>query len=370
PAPGLPLPGNPAPRHVHPRRPPEGGRLCGAGTATRGSRTALPAGGCRPRAPPAVRRPHALGPGMRRPRPAATDAADARRRLTSPAGRRRQLHLFMRRSPMPAPTPDFAARLLGRERYLFLEEQAADADRLFLKLVVVLAAISVGIAAFTGHWGAALWVSLPTVAFAAAQVHFFLGTRLSRISIALAMMALSAALIHQSNGMTEAHFGVIMLIALLLYYRDWLPIVVAAAAIAVHHVAFFFMQRAGLPFPVYPPGAGFGIVLLHAAYVTVETVLLTVMAVQMRRQLLSLGYGPRRLARLANDVAQEQPVPAEVAAMDFPPASLASALVTMSGQLMSRLQSGHAVSREHLRIRAALDSVTTNVMVTDASRRI
>src|SRR5690606_33316263 len=74
--------------------------------------------------------------------------------------------------------------------------------------------------------------------------------------------------------------------------------------------------------------------------------------------------------RLANDVAQEQPVPAEVAAMDFPPASLASALVTMSGQLMSRLQSGHEASREHLRIRAALDSVTTNVMVTDASRRI
>src|SRR5690606_12805728 len=220
--------------------------------------------------------------------------------------------------------PDFAARLLGRERYLFLEEQAADADRLFLKLVVVLAAISVGIAAFTGHWGAALWVSLPTVVFAAAQVHFFLGSRLSRISIALAMMALSAALIHQSNGMTEAHFGVIMLIALLLYYRDWVPIVVAAAAIAVHHLVFFFLQRAGLPFPVYPAGSGFGIVLLHAGYVVTETVLLSMMAVQMRRQLMYLGYGPRRLAKLAGDVAAERPVPADSAAVEAPPGALAS----------------------------------------------
>ncbi|ADV27310.1 methyl-accepting chemotaxis sensory transducer [Pseudoxanthomonas suwonensis 11-1] len=263
-----------------------------------------------------------------------------------------------------------ASRLVGRERYAFLAEQAAEADRLLVKLACVVGAISLGLAAWHGQWDAALMVSLPTVAFVLVQVRLFAGTRLSRVSVALALMVLAAALIHQSGGMVEAHFGVIMLIAVLLYYRDWVPIVVAAAAIAVHHLVFFFLQRAGLPFPVYPAGSGFGIVLLHAGYVVTETVLLSMMAVQMRRQLMYLGYGPRRLAKLAGDVAEERPVPADIAAMEFPPGSLASTLVAMSGQLIERLDGNRETSREYLRIRAALDSVTTNVMIADADRTI
>ncbi|MGN6225078.1 methyl-accepting chemotaxis protein, partial [Pseudoxanthomonas sp.] len=260
--------------------------------------------------------------------------------------------------------------LVGRERYAYLEELAADADRIFLWLAAALGVISLLLALRNGQWTPVLMVALPSVAVAALQARLFPGTRLSRVTMALVLMVLSAVLIHQSGGMVEAHFGVILMIALLLYYRDWVPIVVAAAAIAVHHVAFFFMQQSGWPVPVFPAGSGFGIVLLHAAYVVVETVLLVIMAVQLRRQLLWLGYGPRRLTALARDVAADKPVPEEIARMAFPPASLATALVSMSGQLQQRLHHERTAGQENLRIRTALDGVTANVMIADADRNI
>ncbi|MGS1076864.1 methyl-accepting chemotaxis protein [Pseudoxanthomonas beigongshangi] len=262
------------------------------------------------------------------------------------------------------------SRLVGRERYAYLEELAADADRIFLWLAAALGVVALLLTLRNGQWTPVLTVALPSVVVAALQTRLFPGTRLSRITMALVLMVLSAVLIHQSGGMVEAHFGVILMIALLLYYRDWVPIVVAAGAIAVHHVAFFFMQQAGWPVPVFPAGSGFGIVLLHAAYVVVETVLLVIMAVQLRRQLLWLGYGPRRLTTLAHDVAADKPVSDAIARMDFPPASLATALVSMSGQLQQRLHHERTAGQENLRIRTALDGVTANVMIADADRNI
>ena len=70
---------------------------------------------------------------------------------------------------------------------------------------------------------------------------------LTRITNALVLMALVAATIQQAHGLVEMHFGVFVILALLLYYRDWLPVVVAAGAIAVHHLAFYWLQSRGLP---------------------------------------------------------------------------------------------------------------------------
>jgi methyl-accepting chemotaxis protein len=42
--------------------------------------------------------------------------------------------------------------------------------------------------------------------------------------------------IHQAQGLLEMHFGVFVIIAFTAIYRDWVPFIVVAAAIAVHHV--------------------------------------------------------------------------------------------------------------------------------------
>ena len=45
--------------------------------------------------------------------------------------------------------------------------------------------------------------------------------------------------------MTELHFGIFVLLAVLLCYRDWSVILVAARVIAVHHLSFNYLQQWG-----------------------------------------------------------------------------------------------------------------------------
>ncbi|MET0288220.1 MAG: methyl-accepting chemotaxis protein [Pseudoxanthomonas sp.] len=261
-------------------------------------------------------------------------------------------------------------RLVGRERYAYLQRLAANADRLLVLVASALTAVS-GVLALTGHgWTAFVAVALPSLALAIVQTRLFPGTRLSRCTVALVLMVLAAALIHQSGGMIETHFGVIVLVALLLYYRDWLPIVAGAGAIAVHHVAFFFMQNAGLPVTAFLPGTGISVLLIHAAYVVGESTVLVVMAVQMRRELISLGHDPVELAQLAHAMTRDEPLPCHIARMQFPAQSLAQALVATNGALLARHDDELHLTRENLRIRTALDSVTTNVMIADEGRNI
>ena len=261
-------------------------------------------------------------------------------------------------------------QLAGHEKLPFLQVLGAEADRLFVAVTALLAVVSMAMAFNTARWLPFLTVSLPCLLVVLAQVRLLPGTRLSRCTIAMAWMALAATLIHQTGGMLETHFTAVILIALLLYYRDWLPLIVAAAAIAVHHVVFFVLQQRGLPFPVFAAGSGIGVLALHAGYVVVETALLSMMAIQMRRQLLLLGHDPRQLAQLAHDVASDRPLPPDLDAAQFPADSLARALLQTSQQLLDRRAQEQTSLAETLRIRAALDDVTTNVMIADRERNI
>ena len=86
-------------------------------------------------------------------------------------------------------------------------------------------------------------------------------------------MVLAALQINQAHGLLEMHFGIFALLAFTVYYRDWLPIVVAAATIAVHHLSFFALQQQGAGVYLVPEGTG-GVVFLHAFYVVLESAIL------------------------------------------------------------------------------------------------
>ncbi len=262
------------------------------------------------------------------------------------------------------------SRWVGHEPIPYLQTLAAEADRLFVAVTALLVLASFVLAWRADAWTPLLAISLPTLVVVALQTRWLPGTRLSRCTVALAWMVLAATLIHQTHGMLETHFTVIVLLALLVYYRDWLPIVVAAAAIAVHHVLFFMLQRQGVDLPVFIAGSGFGVVLLHAAYVVVETALLCAMAIQMRRQLLLLGHDPHVLARLARGVANDEALPPGLHEAQFPADSLARAVIHSGHQLLARREQEQTGLAEMGRIRAALDDVTTNVMIADAGRNI
>ncbi|HET6346572.1 MAG TPA: hypothetical protein VFH51_16690 [Myxococcota bacterium] len=63
------------------------------------------------------------------------------------------------------------------------------------------------------------------------------GTFVSRCTIAVAQMAMSALFIHLTGGRIETHFHVFGSLAFLAVYRDWRVLIVASVVVATEHFA-------------------------------------------------------------------------------------------------------------------------------------
>ncbi len=130
---------------------------------------------------------------------------------------------------------------------------------------------------------------------------------MTRYAVAAGFMTYSALFIHQANGMIELHFHIFVCLAFLLTYRDWHVPIVGAAVIAVHHVAFMFVQNAGIPAYAFPVGhhTAFGLVALHAGFVVLETGVLVWMSLTLAAEVSeadALQAVARELARGNVDV--------------------------------------------------------------------
>ncbi len=90
-------------------------------------------------------------------------------------------------------------------------------------------------------------------------------------------MAMAGLLIHAAHGLTVAHFAVFAFLACTTVYRHWLPVVVGAATIAVHHLTFNYFQAWGWG-PICFTTPSLGTVIEHAAYVVAEAGVLVVLA--------------------------------------------------------------------------------------------
>ncbi|WP_404436166.1 methyl-accepting chemotaxis protein [Stutzerimonas chloritidismutans] len=160
-----------------------------------------------------------------------------------------------------------------------LHDHYRKADRIMLGVLWLLALYAFGLAGLTGNWAQALIIGGGT-ALAMTALHALLaGERLMRCLIGAAFMVMSALHINLQHGMLEMHFGIFTLLAFLVFYRDWLPIVVAAATIALHHLGFFALQQQDAGVYLMPDG-DWGQVLLHALYVVVESAILVYLAVR------------------------------------------------------------------------------------------
>jgi len=152
-----------------------------------------------------------------------------------------------------------------------------EADTFFVKLTGALFVVSLALASWHNTWMEAIFVGLPAFIVPTMISKAMPGQRISRISFAASMMIFCGLHIHQAHGLIEMHFGIFALLAALLYYRDYLTIVTAAAVIAVHHLVFNYLQEANTGVYVFDFHANLGvstgldIVLLHAAFVVVES---------------------------------------------------------------------------------------------------
>ncbi len=105
---------------------------------------------------------------------------------------------------------------------------------------------------------------------------------LTRYVIAVATVVQVSLMVLAAAGpwQIDLHMIYFAALAMLVAFCDWRTILVAAAVTAVHHIALNFL----LPWAVFPDGANFARVVLHAVVVVLEVVVLVLLS----RKLVSL----------------------------------------------------------------------------------
>jgi len=185
-----------------------------------------------------------------------------------------------------------------------LRRKSASADRFLGIVAAVFGLIVLGFGAWEGQLRPALLVVVPSVAAGVWLVTRYAGSLATRLFIGAVFMVFAALLIHVGSGMIEMHFSIFVLLAFLLVYRDWRPIVFAAAVIAVHHIAFAQAQASGIGVRIFPDVSAlglleiYGLVLLHAAFVVIQTLVLCILAVRLRWEASLVGIGAVDLASI------------------------------------------------------------------------
>lgn len=139
-----------------------------------------------------------------------------------------------------------------------------------------------------GTSGFAIVASLIVGVLSAVSYSLLRGTPAFGNIAGVLLMVFSAIMIQAQLGRIEMHFHIFSALALLLIYRNWVPIVVAAGFIAVHHLAFTALQLnqvmlGDMPITAFNYGCSWAITFLHAIFVVFESAALIYYAIIMRR---------------------------------------------------------------------------------------
>ncbi|MBM3069948.1 methyl-accepting chemotaxis protein [Lelliottia sp. RWM.1] len=175
------------------------------------------------------------------------------------------------------------------------------ADRLMLVLIGGMWGVSLGIGYMNDGVSLALSMGTLLLVLSLALALLFPGTLLLRLSFAVILMAWSALIIQLGNGDSEYHFSVFVFLSALQAWRDWRPLLMGAAAIAVHHLVFNYLQEYGLFGVVIFMHAGFHMVVFHGLFVVVQTAILILLAVRMAQDARSAS----EVAKLAGIINRE-----------------------------------------------------------------
>jgi methyl-accepting chemotaxis protein len=170
------------------------------------------------------------------------------------------------------------------------QQHITTVNKFFLPVLWLLFLFSLCLAPWHGTWLVAVLVGAPAALVPSALIFTQPHALLTRLSVGVAMMVFCALNIHQSFGMTELHFGVFVLLAFLVFYQDWRVIVVAAAVVAVHHLAFNQLQALGYG-TICLTEPKFGIILVHAVYVVIEAAALCHLAITLDKNRRSAAAG-------------------------------------------------------------------------------
>jgi methyl-accepting chemotaxis protein len=137
------------------------------------------------------------------------------------------------------------------------------------------------IAVLLGHsWLATELIAVSLASGATICWHLSRNSRETRLTIAVVLIGMVSLIVAELSGdpwQLDSHMYFFAALAILAAYCDWRVVLVAAATIALHHLILNFL----LPAAVYPGGADFGRVVLHAVIVVLETGVLICLTYQL-----------------------------------------------------------------------------------------
>jgi methyl-accepting chemotaxis protein len=151
-------------------------------------------------------------------------------------------------------------------------------------VLAAIAAVLIGALAYGGiydSFGLALGLGLVLLGASLAVAYSSKGGAASRGLLPVTGMAMVGLLIHVAHGHSEAHFAVFAFMACLVVYRRALPIIIGAAAIAVHHLTFNQLQAWGWG-PICFGEPSFMRVIEHALFVIAESGVLIFLAARAK----------------------------------------------------------------------------------------
>ena len=154
----------------------------------------------------------------------------------------------------------------------------------------------------SGVWTAIL-VGVTIAGGPAIAYHLKKDSAFTSILIGIALMSFSALLIHHARGMIEMHFHIFAFIAMMIIFANPWVIIAAAATIAVHHISFYFL----LPNSVFNYQASFGIVIVHALFVILETVPAVIISQSFYKIIIS-DQSSRRLNMINTNMVNTCPL--------------------------------------------------------------
>jgi Na+/pantothenate symporter len=110
-------------------------------------------------------------------------------------------------------------------------EHYRKADRIMLALVWLMFLFSLGLAFWHDTLMQAIIVGGSTSVVLTLLYRAIGGSRVMRCALGAGLMVMAALHINQAQGVIESHFGIFALLAVLTFYRDWLPILLAASTV-------------------------------------------------------------------------------------------------------------------------------------------
>ncbi|NTS76399.1 methyl-accepting chemotaxis protein [Catenovulum sp. SM1970] len=163
-----------------------------------------------------------------------------------------------------------------------------DAHRVFKYVILAQLVLAILIGFFTDTLLQAIYIGLPIALFPLLLLFKQPNLKLTKHAVAIAVQLMTTLHIQQTMGLTELHFEVFVMLAFLIFYRDWQVILTAVVVVALHHISFFWLQTQNTGVFIFEQGhLMFYILLIHAGFATAEALLLMYMANINRKQAIA-----------------------------------------------------------------------------------